>query len=147
MGAAYRRDQFAFGFPMPCELGEPRVRPPSFGAAEILAWGDLFASASSRFVSAKGGQGPKADELSSEAISQVEKNWLRGPHQYSPKGEVWADGELIVVNPAFNFGVLQADILRAVDDLKMCSTNEATLCENSDQFTPMGPLSSDVYAF
>ena len=96
-------------------------------------------AASPRFVSTNGGQGPKADELRSEALSQVEKNRLDGPHQYSTKGELWVAGELIVVNPAFRFGVRQVDTLRAVDDLKRGSTNEASSVNTPMNF-PSRPL-------
>ena len=79
------------------------------------------------FVSAKKGQGPKAEELWRDAISQTKKDWLRGPHRFAPREELWSGGELVGPNPACRFGVQQVDELRAVDDLRWSSTNEATL--------------------
>ena len=58
-------------------------------------------------------------------MSQVTKNWPRGPRQYSAEGELWVAGDLVVANPASRFGVQHVDKLRAVDDLKESSTNEA----------------------
>ena len=56
----------------------------------------------------------------------MDETWLRGPQRRSSKGDLWVGGEPIVVNPAFRFGVRQADMLRAVDDLERSSTCEAT---------------------
>ena len=108
------------------ELGEPGVYHRSFQFSDIMAREALFASGPARFVSAKQGRDSNAEQMWREAMSPVEKNWPRGPHRYSAQGELRVGGEPIAVNPAFRFGVRQADKLRSVEDLKRSSTNEAT---------------------
>ena len=63
--------QFALGLPMLGELGEPGVYPPSSELSGSLLGEELLKSDSSRFVSARKGQGPKVEELRREAISQT----------------------------------------------------------------------------
>ena len=55
-------DQFASGFPMLGELGEPGTYPLRSGLPEIIVRGDLFKGACSRFATAK-----RAEELWVEA--------------------------------------------------------------------------------
>ena len=59
MGGSDWCDQFASGFPMMGELGEPGEFPPSSEFSGILTREGLSKSASSRFVAAKKGQGPR----------------------------------------------------------------------------------------
>ena len=132
MGGSVWRDRFAFAFPMRGDLGEPGVYPSTSDFSGILAGEGRSESASSRVVAAKKGQGLKAEEVRREAVSQAKKAWLRGPHRYTPPGELRANGELVVVNPAFRFGAQQVDKLRAVDDLKMGSATEDTSGEDAD---------------
>ena len=81
------------------------------------------------FVSAKGGQGPGAEEVWRESMSQIKKNWIRGPRRYTPKGELWVGGKPIAADPDFRSGAQQVDKLRAVHDPKGSSTNEATFAK------------------
>ena len=128
------RDQCVSGFPMLGELGEPGAFPPSPDFSGILARSDLFQAASSRFVAPKGGEDPKAEEIWDEAISQTFKNWLDGPYRCTPTGELWVNGELVSVNPAFRFVAKPLGRLRTVDDLKRSATNAATLVKTPTNF-------------
>ena len=110
-GWAEWRDQFVSGFPTLGKLGGLGVCPPRFKTLGILSREDLLASASSRFVPAKRWWGPRAEELRQESLTQVEKNWLCGPHRYSFKREPWAGGGPIAANPAFRSGAQQVDKL------------------------------------
>ena len=89
----------------------------------------FFAPASSKFVSEKRGQGPKADESRSEAIPQAKKNWIHVPNWYSSKCELREGGELILVDPAFRCGIHQVGKLRAVQGFKRSSTNQANFAK------------------
>ena len=60
-------------------------------------------------------------------MGQVGEHWLDGPRRYSENGRLVVGNEPMVANPAFRFGVQQGEKLRAVDDLKRSSTNDATL--------------------
>ena len=134
MGGPEWRDQFVFGSPKMGGLRESEVYPPSSASPEILPREDLFRVASSRFVSAKRGRGPTAEEPWREAMSQTKKNRLHVPHRYTPAGELWEEEGLTVANPAFRFGVRQVGKLRAVDDLKRSSTKEATSVKTPTYF-------------
>ena len=61
-GGAAWCDRFVSGPPSLGELGEPGVYPPGPAPTGMLPREDLFRLASARFVSAKGGQDPSADE-------------------------------------------------------------------------------------
>ena len=129
MGGSDWRDRFASAFRMRDDLGEPGVYPPTSDFPGIPAGEERSESASTRFAAANKGQGLKAEELWREAVSRAKKAWLRGPHRYTPTGELRGNGELVIVNPAFRFGALQVAKLRAVDDLKMSSANEDALAK------------------
>ena len=133
MGGSDWCDQFAPGFPMWGELGEPRVYPLSSESSGIFSGEEPSKSASSRFVAARKGQGPKAEEPWREAISQTKTNWLQGPRRYAPTGELRAGGDIVVANPAFPLGAQQVGKLRAGDDLKRSPRNEAASSK-----TPIG---------
>ena len=62
-------------------------------------------------------------------LCPILRDWFHGPRRYTPRGEVSADEELIVVNPACRFGAQQVDELGAADDPKRGSTNEATFAK------------------
>ena len=68
------------------ELGEPGVCPPSSASTEILSSEEILRLASSGRASAKGGKGPKADELLREAAPEVKQSWLHGPRRYATDG-------------------------------------------------------------
>ena len=59
-------------------------------------------------------------------MGQVKKQWLNGPHRFNEQGELMVEGNRVLANPAFRFGVLQGQKLRSVDDLKRGATNDAT---------------------
>ena len=69
---------------------------------------------------------PHRSALWNGILIQVEKGWVSGPRPYARKGELRIRKRKVTVNPAYRFGVQQADKLRAIDDLKRSSTNEAT---------------------
>ena len=108
---------------------------------------ELSETASSRSVAAKKGQGPEAEGLWLEAISRIKKDWLRGPRRYTPTGDLRANGELVVVNPAFRFGAQQVDKLRAVGDLRRSSANEATPVKTPTNLSSRGHISQKRMLF
>ena len=72
-----------------------------------------------------------AEELWVEAISQTSKNWFDGPYRYTPTGELWANGELMIANPASRFSARQLEKLRAFDDLRRSAAYATTLAKNA----------------
>ena len=77
------------------ELGNPGVYPLGSETSNLLSREDLLAAASSKFASAKRGQDANLEQLWPGAMSQVGKNWLRGPHRYCAHGELRVDGRPI----------------------------------------------------
>ena len=126
MGGSNWCDQFVTGFPILGELGEPGVYPPSSQPPSYISREKLFEGAKERFVSKNRAPDPNAERLWIEAMDQVGKQWLDGPHPFNDEGELMVNGEPVQANPAFRFGVQQGEKLRAVDDLKRSATNEAT---------------------
>ena len=80
-------------------------------------------------------------------MSQVEKNWLRGPHRYSTQGALWVGGGTTAVNPAFRCGVQQADKLRAVYELKRSSTNDTTFIKAPSNLPSWGHIAQMCMLF
>ena len=126
MGGSVWIEQFIRGFPMIGEVGEPGVYDECSPKSRPLSRDELFETAKDRWVSDKTSNEPHRSKLWNEALSQTEKGWLAGPHPYSSEGKLRIGGEDVTVNPAYRFGAQQAEKLRAVDDLKRSSANEAT---------------------
>ena len=126
MGGSEWCDQFVTGFPILGELGEPGVYPPSPQPPSYISREELFEGATERFISTNRAPDPNAEKLWIEAMEQVDKQWLDGPHPFNERGELLVNGEPVRANPAFRFGVQQGEKLRAVDDLKRSATNDAT---------------------
>ena len=78
-----------------------------------IAREDLFNEAESRVKFSKKKPGMEASRLCEEAVTDVGEEWLDGPSRYEGGGELLVNGDGEIVNPAFRFGVQQADKLRA----------------------------------
>ena len=76
-----------------------------------------------------------AEELWVEAISQTSKNWFDGPYRYISTRGLWANGELMMANPASRFSARRLEKLRAVDDLRRSATYATTLAKMRDDLT------------
>ena len=73
------------------------------------------------------GKKPSADaQPSGEAVDKVEDGRLDGPLICKGSGKLSVNGEAKLTNTAYRFRAQQAEKLRAADDLKRSSTNEAT---------------------
>ena len=118
--------QFCEGFPMIGTVGEPGVYPANSHTPKPISREELFRTAKDRWKPGKKPDEAHRAKLWEEAMTQTEKGWLSGPHRYSKKGRLRVGQQKMSVNPAYRFGVQQAEKLRAVDDLKRSRTNEAT---------------------
>ena len=141
MGGSEWRDQFVTGLPILGELGEPGVFSPSSLPPSYICRGELFEGPKERFVSNNRAPDPNASRLWFEAIGQVKKRWLDGPHRFNNGGGLLVNGKPVIANPTFRFGVQQGSKLRDVDDLKRSATNDATFVS-----TPINPPSWDQIA-
>ena len=126
MGGSDWLEQFIRGFLMLGEVGEPGVYDGCSPKFRPLSRDELFETAKDRWAPEKTPNEPRRPTLWSEALSQTEKGWLAGPRPYTTEGKLQIGGENVTVNPAYRFGVQQAEKLRAVGDLKRSSTDEAT---------------------
>ena len=126
MGGSEWCDQFATGFPILGELEEPSVYPPSSHPPSYVSREELFGNAKKRFLMSNWTSDPNARQLWFEAMEQVKKRWLDGPHRFSEQGELMVDGEPVIANPAFRFGVQPGSKLRAAENLERSATNDAT---------------------
>ena len=134
-------DQFAFGFPITGKLSQRFLFPQAKKSTAGIPRDGLFSSAAARFRERAAKSGMKnAAPLWDEAMEQVKEGWLLPPVPLSPDGKplYWKSKRH---NVSFRFGVLQADKLRACDDLKHSMTNLACTVE-----TPIQLLSWDHIA-
>ena len=93
MGGSEWCDQFVTGFPILGELGEPGVYPPSSHTPSYISREELSEKAKGRFLSSNRTSDPNARQLWFEAMDQVKKRWLDGPHTYSEQGDLIVNGE------------------------------------------------------
>ena len=107
------------------DLAEPGVCPVRFHTKWPMASVALFGQAKSPVKLE--GKKPSADaQPSGEAVAKVEDGRLDGPLICKGSGKLSANGEAKLANTACRFSVQRAEKLRAADDLKRSSTNEAT---------------------
>ena len=126
IGGSKWAERFVTGFPTLGSPGAPGVYPEVPNAPPPISRQQLFDTARSRFRRNKVSQEAHRSKLGSEAIEQAEKGWLDGPFPFGHEGMLLVDGKQTLAIPAYRFGVEQTSTLRAADDLKRSSTNEAT---------------------
>ena len=126
MGGSEWRGKFVAGFPILGEIAEPGVFHPSKQPPSYVSQEEPFNKAAERFLSGNRTSDPNGNQLWFEAMEQVKKHWLDGPHRYSERGELIANDGPVLANPAFRCGIQQGPKLRAVDDLKKSAANDAT---------------------
>ena len=117
--------QFVFGFPITGILSQKGVFPLEEGESPPLRdCESLFDTKIDRFQDRSSkNKSAHAKQLWDEAMTQVEKGWLKPPRTLNSSGN-FCDSADEMVNIAFRFGVLQSDKLRGCDDLKDSLTNE-----------------------
>ena len=98
-------DKCVTGFPISGELGEPGVYPPSNQPPSYISREELFEKATERLLSNNRTSDPNGRQLWFDAMGQVKEHMLDGPHRYSKRGELIANDEPALANPAFRFGV------------------------------------------
>ena len=155
MGGRAWRKHFAQVFPMPGNLAEPRVpgagkliareeplqratsrvrfsnKDPDESAQVSEKWRNKVADCGFRTKLLRCLRNGRSEsdgfrtKLRIVAFAQVSEKWLEGPFRFTGKGELLINGKLTVVGPAFRLSVQLADELRAVDDLKRISANDA----------------------
>ena len=107
-------------------LGEPGIFPESAASQTPSSRDELLRRAADRFERATRGLDPNASGLWDGASAQVAKKWLAVPFSFNAQGNLRINGEAARANPAFRFGVQQADKLRAVSNFKKGLSSEAT---------------------
>ena len=107
------------------EMAEPGVYKEGPPQTKPTSREKLFKTAKRRRFPNKQSSEPRKSALRDEILAQTEKRWVSGPHSINENGGLFIGDEKLVVNPAYTFGVQQAEKLRAVDDLERSSTNEA----------------------
>ena len=123
MGGSAWMSQFAFGFPLVCNLSQEGVYPrdPSLNPAPPID--GIWAASKQRYMTRSKASGfLNAETLWKEAMEQVDKGRLAPPLPISPDGK-GATYDYGPVNIAYRFGVDQADKRRACHDLKHNEVN------------------------
>ena len=83
------------------ELAEPGVYPfSSQKIPEPISREKLFQAAASGFEPGSGGPDASAPVIRKEALVQVAKGRLRGPHRYNPQRARISGGEATIAGPA-----------------------------------------------
>ena len=141
VGGAAWVGQFAYGFPIDGELSQAFLFPRGKKSDARIPVSGIFDSPASRFRERAAKSGLKnAAPMWADFMGQVKVGWLLNPVPLSTDGKppLWI---LKQYNFSFRFGVLQADKLRACDDLKQSMTNQTCTVE-----TPIQLLSWDNIA-
>ena len=119
-------DQFFLGFPLVGTVSEEGVYPLKGDPPPPIPVDLLLEGAPERCRKRMSSRcSPHDDQLWREALAQEKKGWLEGPFDISVDAVVTRGDSQFRCNPAFRFGVLQGEKLRAVDDLKQSYTNAA----------------------
>ena len=141
VGGAAWIDQSSYGFPIAGKMSQEFLSPRGKQSTARIHVSDIFATSAARFRERDAKYGMKnADPMWAESMKQVGEGWILDPVPLSTDGKplLWSSKRY---NVSFRFGVLQADKLRACDDLKHSIANLTRTVE-----TPIRLLSWDNIA-
>ena len=104
-----------------------RVGPTARAEPSKLSLEEFLQEAKGRTTFTKARNEPSVRKLWEVAVREVIRGWLAGPFRYTVGGCPLTRGRKSRVDPAFCFGVRQADNLRAVGDMMGSFNKQAAL--------------------
>ena len=102
-----------------------RVPPIQSGDTPPLYCSELTKDSNLPFLFRMDRSSPRDEPVWDKAKMRTTKGWSGGPHSFTSVRNLFVNGEELRLKPAFGFGVLQCQKLRAAGDFKMGGPNRA----------------------